>query len=485
MSAYKKFTKDMGIISIAELIIALKALIILPIIAKLLGVANYGIWVQLMVTLGLITPIIILGLPYALVRFLAAEKDKKEIQEGIYSVLAIIFAIGLAITLPLVIFSDTLANFFQCQPSLIKILAFVILLECLNLVFLNVFRAFQEMGKYSSFMILQTFGEVGLIAAAVFWGYGLYGAVLSLLIIRVFTFLILFGFIFKKFGIKIPNFSKIKEYTKFSLPTVASSISYWAVASSDRYLIGFFLGVLFVGYYGPAYTIGNMINFFIFPFIIVLPAALSKFFDENKISEVKIYLKYSLKYFLMMAIPAVFGLSVLSRPLLVIFSTQEIASNAYFITPFVAISILLYGSYTIFSQILVLTKKTRIFGIIWMVAALINIGLNLIFIPYFGILGAAITTILSYTFAFALTWYYASREFLFEIDWGFILKSILASTIMMLVILYINPVGLLKILFVIIFSALLYGILIFLFKGFNKKEIEFLKGFLKKSNSLN
>ncbi len=480
MSSYKKFTKDIGIIGLTNLTVVLKGLVILPFITKLLGVENYGIWVQLGITLSLVVPIALLGLPASLVRFLAAEKDKKEIQEGIYSVLALIFAIALTISLLMVIASGPIANFFQCQPILVKVLAFVILLECLNSVILNIFRAFQEIRKYSSFVIFQSLGEVGLIILAVILGYGLPGIVVSLLIIRMAIFLITFPFILKRIGIKIPNFSRTKEYLSFGLPTVASSASYWTVTSSDRYLISFFLGTLFVGYYAPAYTLGNIINFFVFPFIVVLPAILSRFFDENKIKEVKNCLKYSLKYFLMITIPAAFGLSILSRQILTIFSTREIASNAYFITPFVVLSILLYGVGTIFIQILTIFKKTKIFGHIWMCAAIINLGLNFILIPKLGILGAAITTLSAYSFAFLLIWYYSFKYLRFDIDWQFILKSVLASVLMGLFIIWFSPLGLLKTVIAVILGATIYGILILLLKGFDRKELEFLKGFLGK-----
>lgn len=480
MSSFRKFTKDMGIISLTQLVMALQGLIILPIITKFLGAANYGIWAQLGATISLMTLIAGLGLPYTLVRFLAAEKDRKEIQEGVYSVLTLISALCLVIALILILFSGPIANFFQCQPFLIKILGFIILLECLSMVLLNIFRAFQEIRKYSFFATLEVLITVGLIAAAVFLGYGLLGAVISLLIAKIFIFLIIFPFILKKIGIKIPAFSKIKEYLHFGLPTVASNISYWVIQSSDRYLIGFYLGVLYVGYYAPAYAIGITINFFVAPFAFLLPAVLSKFFDENKTQEVKTYLKYSIKYFLMIAIPFVFGLSLLSKQLLIIFSTPEIASNSYFVVPFVGLSILLYGIYNIFTQIIVLFKKTKIIGAIWVAGALLNLGLNFIFIPRFGILGAAITTLIAYTLVFILTWYYSFKDFQFEIDWQFILKSILASVLMTLFIIWFSPTGILKTIIAIITGAIFYGILILLFKGICKKEIDFLKSFLKK-----
>ena len=124
-------------------------------------------------------------------------------------------------------------------------------------------------------------------------------------------------------------------------------------------------------------------------------------------------------------------------------------------------------------------KKTKITGIIWIIAAFLNLGLNFIFIPKFGILGAAFTTLFAYTLVFILTWHYSFKELQFEMDWKFISKSIFASVLMALFILWFAPVGLLKTVITIILGALLYGILIFLFKGFSKKEIELLKGLFK------
>jgi len=473
--SYQKFTKDIGIIGLTQLVIALKGSIILPIITKLLGPENYGIWAQLIVTLSLVTPIAILGLPYTLVRFLAAEKNRKEIQDGIWSVLTIIFGLTLIISLILIIFSTPISQFLGGGKFLVKILAFAVILECLNEVFFNVFRAFQEMGMYSFFMIFQTLGEVGLVIGTVLFGRGLSGAILSLLIIRIINFLIMGGVIIRKIGIKLPEFLRIKEYLRFGLPTIPGNISLWVVHSSDRYLINYFLGTLFVGYYVPAYVIGSSTIFFVMPLIFVLPAILSKFYDENRINEVKTYLKYSLKYFLMIAIPSVFGLSILSKQLLTIFSTSEIAQRSFYIVPFVALSILLFGIYTITAQIITLKKKTQITGIIWMAAAFLNLGLNFIFIPKFGIFGAAITTLLTYALVLITTCYYSFKEFRIEIDYKFILKSIIASILMSLFLFFFNPTGLYKTLISIILAALFYGILIFLFKGLERKELNFFK----------
>jgi len=480
---YKQFAKNIGIIGLTNAIISLKGIILLPFLTKYLGIYDYGVWAQIMVTVSLFTPIVTLGLPFSLVRFLAGEKNKKEIREGIYSVLFLIFAIGLIISLFLIIFSRPVSSFLGSEYDLIIILAFLVLFECLNSVFLNVLRAFQEIKKYSFFIIFQNFGGIGLVAIAIILNYGLLGAVFSLLIINLIIFLILGGMIIKGAGFELPNFSRIKQYLSFGVPTIPGNLGFWVVQSSDRYLIGYFLGITSVGYYAAGYTLGNILMLFLTPLSFLLTPVLSKLYDENKINEVKICLSYSLKYFLMVAIPSVFGLSVLARQLLTILSTTEIASQGHLITILITISILFFGGRVVTSQILALVKKTNISSTIWISAAIVNFGLNFIFIPHFGILGAAITTLIAFTLAFSLTLFYSSRYFTFSIDRRFILKSVFASTIMSLIIIRLNATSIIELIIAIIIGILIYAITLFILKGVNKEEIKFFGELFKIRNS--
>lgn len=481
---YKKFIKDLGILWVTQFINALSGLIILPIITKLLGAENYGVWIQILVTIGLIAPIATLGLPFALVRFLAGEKNKEKIQDDIWSVFTLILGIAIIIALILVFFSFPISKFLGVDKIFILISALIIIFECLSQVFGNIFRAFQQIKKNSIIGIASKLAESGMVILSIFLGYGLFGAVLSILIVKIIGFIIISAIIIKEIGIKIPKFWRMKEYLLFGLPGIIGNISSWITQSSDRYFIGVFLGTIFVGYYSPAYTLGCLLTFLIGPIIYLLPATLSKYHDENETEKVENYMGYSVKYFLVIAIPSVFGLSVLSKQLLTIFSTPEIAQNSYFVTPFIALSMLFMGVCGIIGQSLPLKKKTHIDGIIVLIAAILNLGLNFILVPYFGLIGAAITTLLAYAFILIATWYYSTKKLLFKfkIDWSFISKALIASTLMSILILWLNPLGLWKTLGAVFAGAIIYFILLSLFKGFGKKEILFLRGIMKGGN---
>jgi O-antigen/teichoic acid export membrane protein len=475
MYSYLKFVKHVFLIGFTDFLSSAQSLVFLPIITKILGAEDFGIWSQIKVTMGLLVPFTFLGLHEALTRFLPGAKDAKEMQEGIYSSSVVVFSIAFIFSIFLVIFSVPISLFLKFDSLFVYFLAAIIIFESLNTILFIVVRSLREIGKYFWFTVLKMLGETALVILAILMGYGLKGAVAAFLLIRIIIFLVLSVYAFFKVGIKMPDFSLIKSYLNFGMPTMLSNISYWVVTSADRYCIAFFLGILFVGYYVPAYSMGTILTFFIFPLALMLSVVLPKFYDEGNMAQVKDYLSRSLKYFLLLMIPSAVGISVLSKQLLSIFSTQEIAKNAYFVVPFVAASTFLYGVSYFFSQILVLRKKTKFIAGFWLVSAVLNLSLNIILIPRFGILAAAITTFLAYLCSFILIWYFSFKEFSFNIDWIFIVKIFMISAVMGTFVLCFKPYGLAQVIISIILAGLLYFALMFFFKTIGKKEIIFLK----------
>ena len=90
MYSYSKFAKHVFLVGSVNLLGVLQSIVFLPIITKILGVQDYGVWTQLKITLSLLVPFTFLGLNDALIRFLPGAKDREESREGIYSSLVII-----------------------------------------------------------------------------------------------------------------------------------------------------------------------------------------------------------------------------------------------------------------------------------------------------------------------------------------------------------------------------------------------------------
>jgi O-antigen/teichoic acid export membrane protein len=477
LSEYKQFIQKIGLIGVAQLLIGLSGIIFIPILTKSLSIEDYGTWVLLTVTIGLIPSLVMLGLPYTMVRFLAAIKNREEIQEGFYSIAIVVAIIAFLTSITLFLLSDQIATvFFNNQILVTQILCCVIFMECINGFLINYFRTFQQMLWYSVLMIMRSILQVLLIYFLIIRGYGIVGAILGLLITNSILFAIMSSKIFFEIGFVIPKFLHLQEYFEFCLPTIPGTLSNWIVESSNRFVIGLYLGAAFVGYFSPAYSLGYIISMFSAPLLIILPPVLSKYYDDNNKEIVKKILTFSLKYYLAIAIPSIIGLSLLSKPLLILLSTHQIALNGYFVTPFIAASGLLLGLYLIFSQILTLVKNTMITGKIWILAAILSFLLNFVLVPWIGLLGAAITTLIAYVIAFVFTFYYSLKYLTFDLNLIFIIKCFSASFLMGIVIIYLTDYfdqNILNIAFLIMVSGLVYTISLFILGGFKKDELTF------------
>lgn len=451
----------------------------MPIITKNLTVDDYGIWVQMNTSITLIIGLVGLGLPFAMVRFLSAVEDPEKFKEDFYTLTFTILFSGLITSSLIICFSNTISYYlFNGNNMVVIILAVIILITALNNLFLNFFRTINQMKYFSFFLIVQNFLILIITCILVIEKYSIIIISLGLLLSYLITSVIAFLIIFKRIGFKRPNFTSIRKYLDFSIPTIPNDLSFWIADSSDRYLITILLGISFVAYYAPAYALGNIILFFLTPISIVITPNISKNYENDEIDVVKGTLSYSIKYFLLFSIPAAFGLSILSKPLLTLLTTSQIALNGYFVTPFVAFGAIILGIASILDQILVLKNKTKIIGTIWIVTAILNIILNLIFIPYLGIIGAAIMTLISYIATLTLTARYSFKNLKFDFDLSFIVKCISASILMSLLIIFFYPNNLINIILIIILGMIFYFASIIILGGL-KEETKYILSYLK------
>jgi O-antigen/teichoic acid export membrane protein len=121
-------------------------------------------------------------------------------------------------------------------------------------------------------------------------------------------------------------------------------------------------------------------------------------------------------------------------------------------------------------------------GTVWLIAAVLNLSLNILFVPIFGILGAAAITLVAYLMAFILTLFYSSKQFKFDFDLIFIVKSLVASILMTGIIIWMNPQGILSIIITVIIGSVVYFIVLIILRGINREEFKFIKQLLSSEN---
>ena len=479
MSEYVRFIQRIGLVGLTNILISLSSLIFIPIITKSFTTAEYGMWAQVNTTIALVPNIANLGLPYTMVRFLSAEKDKEKIKDSFYPMISLTFISTLIICSLFLIFGNTIANaLFNGSMQVLYITTAISFFACMNLMLISFFRTFKQMKRYSLFLVLQSYIGVFVSIYLTYAGHNIETVVLGLLTGYVAVFIMMAFLIVKYLGIGIGKWSNLKEQLAFALPTIPSNVSSWVVDSSDKYVIGILIGSVAVGCYSPGYALGSILLMFLSPFAVLLPAVLPEHYEKGDIREVDKYLSYSMKYYLLLTVPAAVGMSVLSKPLLYIITTPEIALGGYMVTPFVCLGAIFMGMYGITNNILILEKNTMILGKLWIVVAISNIVLNLLLVPYLNILGAAIATLICYILAFAVTAIASKKTMRLPFNMKELLKIVVAASIMGIAVYLMHPIGIINVLISIIAGVIIYFAIIFILKAVTIKEIAIFKDLL-------
>jgi O-antigen/teichoic acid export membrane protein len=273
------------------------------------------------------------------------------------------------------------------------------------------------------FVLVMRYGVTGIVLATTL-GYGIMFLVTGIVVKRRLHFNI-------DLNLCIP-------LLRVGYPSIFGLFAYMLIDYADRQMIQRMLGLNALGVYSIGYSFGMTMMIFVGAF----NTAWSPFYISyvNKREEARLIFSRVLTYYLIG-----FGcLTVLffyiAKPLLAMLTAAEF-HDAYTVVGLVAASYVLKGCYSIVIPGLYFAEKPQVHvqSIIEWIAALINIGLNLLLIPIYGILGAAIATLLCYVMLPVLTYFYSRKYLTIAYDWWRIIK-IISSVVLTSFIMYWVPV---------------------------------------------
>ncbi len=96
----------------------------MPILTKNLSINDYGLWVQIIITIEIISNVANAGLSLTMVRFLPSMKEKKNIQDIFYSLTSVIVSANIGIATIIYLFADSIATIlFNENVLVVKILS--------------------------------------------------------------------------------------------------------------------------------------------------------------------------------------------------------------------------------------------------------------------------------------------------------------------------------------------------------------------------
>lgn len=384
----------------------LRAILVIPILTKLFGPETYGLWVQYSISLILITKFASLGLQNSMNRYLP-DADTDLLREDYYTILTLTMLVAALSSFGIILFRTQVSVIFFPGPNGGFIILLLAVAAVLNVYFaqsLQFLRSQRRMKSMNLWRSARIIGEIGCLLIGGLLLSSIVDVFIGIVVLYTVFALALFCQILSLINITSPNFSNIRKHLHYGLPLLFSSIAYWVVNTSDRYIVTAFLGLEAVGTYSVIYAIATVIGMISHPIVDVLFPDFSSLKNRGETRELQSRLSGTLRYFLLFAVPATAGAVILRSPIIRLLSTAEITTNGIIIS-ILAPAMALYGVFNILLQVLKVNHQPRTVSIIWGVIAALNITLNLLLVPIFEIVGAAIATFAAFVTGLLLSWW--------------------------------------------------------------------------------
>lgn len=387
------------------------------IIARHFGPEDYGLFSLAVMILNLFVVLSMLGLSEGLVRFVSFYRGKKQTDRISYllkfskkflifsSILSALLLFFLSSIISKSIFHDSnLIIFLQISSIIIPFWVF-------SNVYLSVIRAFEKISMYSFIAnILQSVVKLAVLVLLVILGFKSNSIMSSYFIGTVVIFIVSdyickkrFSELFKNYALKKEAKNKIrKELLSYSLPLMFSNILlivyYWV----DSFILGYFKGTYEVGIYNAAVPI--VILFGVIPdlFIQLFYPLVTKEFSRKNFELVKEVSKQVAKWIFILVLPLFLIVFIFPGAVINLLFGKE------YLSAVTALRILSFGGFiSIFigflTTLLSMAGKSKTIFINMIATSLINLVLNIILVPRYGLNGAAVsTTIMWVIFTFIL-----------------------------------------------------------------------------------
>lgn len=251
--------------------------------------------------------------------------------------------------------------------------------------------------------------------------------------------------------------------------------------NSDTTILGLFRGDYEVGLYSTAVKIYHLVNTTIASIAWVVMPQLSSGFAKKDYREVNRLLTYSLNFIIVLGLPCIIGVNGIALPIVDVLAGAEFydAVTALHILT-ITLSFSLLGGW--FGNMTMLPAgRENICLLSCGVSALVNIILNLILIPLFGLNAAAATTAIAECVGLCILFCHRDKKIkisnLKEMLKGPVVGSCGIAVVALIVRTFVDSYPVICVV-TIVFSAIVYGAVLILMK--NEFAMSFLKPILNK-----
>ncbi|EGF86776.1 hypothetical protein HMPREF0428_01573 [Gemella haemolysans M341] len=282
----------------------------------------------------------------------------------------------------------------------------------------------------------------------------------------------------KKF-IKRPSFNtkimkkNLHPIVLLFLPQVAMSL----YVVLDRTLLGLLGSYSDVGIYEQGQKLTSILITVVTSLGVVMLPRVANLLSERREEEAQNMVKFSFILYNLIIFPMIFGLIAVNEVFVKLFLGKNFQDVKY-VLYIIVFNLMFIGWTNILGyQVLVVRNKNKEFMLSTTIPAFVSVAVNIAVIPFFGYIGASITSVLVEILVFAIQWYYSrniiNKNLLFNKD---LAKIILSSLVMFGAVMFCKMTlgfdGIVGLVIYLAVGGISYLGMLFLLKTVNIKEMK-------------
>ena len=428
-----KLTKSFSYISLSSLINGIASFFTLGLYTKILPPEHFGKLSLIFVFQGIITILMEARLNTAFsIKFYKVSKEENI--KNIYTIFTYYFIISF-IFYSLFIISPSLftqLSSVRMNKYEVTILFLTIMFSIYSGFYTNILLLEQKSKMY---FIIRAISSVLLVICSIIllivlkFGYISYliSYLLSYVVVGVIG-LIYFIKNYKPFLGDMFSSAHLKQLLIISIPLIPNGLLLMLLTWADRYILNIYVSLSIVGIYSVGYKFSEFITTFIIgPFGQAVVPHLFKQFALS-IDKYKKIMADMLKYYVIILFVIIIGYFVILKEVFTLFIGPEYILG-YNIVGIVLMGIVFNSTADIISATIILKEKTSNSFLITGISVVVNIVLNFLFIPSYGIYGAAIATMVSYIIQLVIIFTYSQKLIPIKYNYSIIFKSFFISIV--------------------------------------------------------
>jgi O-antigen/teichoic acid export membrane protein len=390
----KRLSKDVAAYGFSNAALRMLSFFLVPIYTRVFSPGEYGVLDVITTFSSLVSLGLMLGISAAIFRsYNECDKDGKDrlVSTGFWWQLTTCLGVCTAAAL----FSKGLSTLLFRSPKYSLFLAVALMTIPFRLLVgmpIDIMRLNFLKFRYNIFVLGDgLFQSLLAIVLVVFMKKGLMGVFVSGLASAVMFSTI--GTLLISRHIKLRfSLADLRLLLSFGVPMVPASLSLWVMASSDRLFLVRMSNLHQIGLYSLGYRLASVQAILFGAFQLAWSPIAYSMYTEPGAERVfrKVFL-----YFQLVLGTVAMGLAMFSPELLRILAPPTY-QGAYKVVGLISFATFLQGIFYIVSMGICFVKKMKYYAYANVIGALVNLSLNFLLIPPFGIIGAAVATVASF-----------------------------------------------------------------------------------------